>query len=176
MKPGQGRGARGAWMAAWPRGVVVALATLGPIGTIRWAPGTWGSLAGVIAFAAVFSRLSTPVLVVVTVILALFAVAVCDEAERRLGKSDPGCVVLDEFVAMPVCFLGWVEMRAVLPWWQVLGLGFLLFRVFDIAKPFGIRRLQNLPGGWGVVADDLVAALATCASLHVIVGVKTLLG
>jgi phosphatidylglycerophosphatase A len=45
--------------------------------------------------------------------------------------------------------------------------GFLLFRLFDITKPFGIGRLQSLPAGWGVVADDLAAALATCATLHI---------
>jgi phosphatidylglycerophosphatase A len=49
----------------------------------------------------------------------------------------------------------------------VLLAGFALFRLFDIAKPFGIRRLQALPAGWGVVADDVAAALASCATLHI---------
>lgn len=164
------------WAAGWNREAVVGLATVGPVGNIKWAPGTWGSLAGVIFFALLLARRSTPVVVVLSLVFAIFAVVVCDEAERRLGKADPGCVVLDEFVAIPVCFLGWRELKSVIPAIWVLVLGFVLFRFFDIAKPLGIRRLQNLPGGWGVVADDLVAALATCAVLHVIVGVKTMIG
>jgi phosphatidylglycerophosphatase A len=76
-------------------------------------------------------------------------------------------VILDEFIAMPLCFLGWRALPAVLPTWAVLLAGFALFRLFDIWKPLGIRRLQALPGGWGVVADDLVAALAACATLHI---------
>jgi phosphatidylglycerophosphatase A len=94
------------------------------------------------------------------------AVALCGEAEIRLGKGDPGEVILDEFVAMPLCFLGWPALVAVMPTWAALVAGFAVFRLFDIAKPFGISRLQRLPGGWGVVIDDLAAALAACAVLH----------
>lgn len=54
--------------------------------------------------------------------------------------------------------------------------GFALFRFFDIAKPWGIARLQRLPGGWGVVVDDLAAALATCATLHLGVWLWTIIG
>jgi phosphatidylglycerophosphatase A len=76
---------------------------------------------------------------------------------------------LDEFVVMPLCFLGWQALPAA--WvadarWAVFLGGFGLFRLFDIAKPLGISRLQDLPGGWGVVADDVAAALAACATLH----------
>ena len=72
---------------------------------------------------------------------------------------------------MPLCFIGWQWLPAEWverwPWAIFLG-GFALFRLFDIAKPFGIARLQSLPGGWGVVADDFAAALASCASLHLV--------
>lgn len=163
------------WAAGLPRSVVVGAATLGPVGLIKWAPGTWGSLAGTAFFALVFTHLHTPELLVVALLLAVLSVAFCDEAERRLGRSDPGCIVLDEFVAMPLCFLDWSELRQVFPAWQLFLLGFGIFRFFDIVKPFGIRRLQALPGGWGVTLDDTVAALATCATLHVIVGVRMLL-
>ena len=75
-------------------------------------------------------------------------------------------MILDEFVVMPLCFLGWRTLPAAIPVWAVLGAGFALFRLFDIVKPLGIRRLQALPGGWGVVIDDVAAALAACATLH----------
>jgi phosphatidylglycerophosphatase A len=67
---------------------------------------------------------------------------------------------------MPLCYLGWNTLAGPLPSWGVLLAGFVLFRIFDIAKPLGIHRLQAWPGGWGVVADDVAAALATCAVLH----------
>ena len=53
-----------------------------------------------------------------------------------------------------------------LPAWAIFLIGFGLFRIFDILKPFGIKRLQDLPAGWGVVVDDLAAALLTCAVMH----------
>jgi phosphatidylglycerophosphatase A len=76
-------------------------------------------------------------------------------------------VVLDEFIVIPLCFLGWQSLDGHLPYWAILLAGFALFRFFDIVKPLGIGRLQRLPGGWGVVADDVGAALAACATLHV---------
>jgi phosphatidylglycerophosphatase A len=99
-------------------------------------------------------------------------VALCGEAEFRLARKGPGEVILDEFVVMPLCFLGW-RLLAVAPagaghWpkWAVILTGFALFRFFDILKPLGIRKLQDLPGGWGVVVDDVAAALASCATMH----------
>jgi phosphatidylglycerophosphatase A len=103
------------------------------------------------------------------VALSYVAVGLTGEASRRLGRSDPGEVNLDEFIVMPLVFLGWqAGPPAAWPAWAVLGLGFGLFRLFDILKPLGIARLQRWPGGWGIVADDFAAALAACACLHLI--------
>ncbi|HEU5079362.1 MAG TPA: phosphatidylglycerophosphatase A [Opitutaceae bacterium] len=154
--------------------MVLSCATLGPIGRIRKAPGTWGSVAGLFYQILVFHPLSLTTAGNITLVILLaigiwFAIALCGEAEFRLGRRDPGEVVLDEFVAMPLCFLGW-PMMAVGPVqkWPVFifVLGFGLFRLFDITKPLGIKKLQDLPGGWGVVIDDLAAALLTCGVLH----------
>jgi phosphatidylglycerophosphatase A len=159
----------------WPRFLssptVLACATLGPIGRRLPAPGTWGSVAGLMYFTVVFAgRLELAGTLLLSAVGAYLAVALCGEAEFRLGRKDPGEVILDEFVAMPLCFLGWTSFGDVVPeWampWSVFLAGFGLFRLFDIAKPFGIRRLQELPGGWGVVVDDLAAALAACATIH----------
>jgi phosphatidylglycerophosphatase A len=155
----------------WPRvissRVVIACATLGPLGRKLPAPGTWGSLAGLLYFAVFFQRATIGANLVATAIGAYLAVAFCGEAEVRLRKKDPGEVVLDEVVAIPLCFLGWRSIVGLAPMWALLLAGFALFRLFDILKPFGISRLQSLPGGWGVVADDLAAALAACATLHI---------
>jgi len=95
------------------------------------------------------------------------AIALCGEAELRLGRKDPGEVILDEFMAMPLCYLGWAHLLAgPLGTWSMLFAGFAIFRFFDILKPLGIAKLQDLPGGWGVVIDDVAAALATCVVLH----------
>ncbi len=147
--------------------MVIALATLGSIGTRLPAPGTFGSLAGLAAFAALleWTTLHGLEILVGFGILALVAIPICGQAERILKKQDPGEIILDEFVAQPLVFLGvpWVFGPETNPTAHILLLlaGFALFRLFDILKPFGIRRLQDLPGGIGVVADDLGAALTT---------------
>lgn len=157
------------WPAFLPTRFVVGAATLGPIGRWGRAPGTNGSVLGLLFFAVLLPRFNAIELVALTVVLAWAAVGLCGEAERRLGLKDPGKVILDEFVAMPLCFVGWQTLDGIVPAWTLLVGGFVLFRLFDIAKPLGIRRLQNLPGGWGVVADDIAAAALACGVLHGIV-------
>lgn len=175
------RFAQPVWTRFLPSSVVMGLATLGPVGRLP-APGTWGSFAGWLYFVVVFLRFddSPGELLAATVLISLaglyLAVALCGEAEFRLGVRDPGSVILDEFVATPLCFIGWPGLVAGLAGVRIGSLtagplivsvaGLLLFRLFDIRKPLGIFRLQDLPGGWGIVADDVAAALATCLVLH----------
>jgi phosphatidylglycerophosphatase A len=155
------------WPRFLPTSTVVNVATLGPIGRRLPAPGTWGSVAGLMYFTVFFAGsygiIGTLLLSAIGVYVA---VAICGEAELRLSRRDPGEVILDEFVAIPLCFLGWPVLATALPNWVIFLAGFALFRLFDIIKPFGIKRLQDLPGGWGVVADDIAAALLTCAVMH----------
>lgn len=154
------------WPRFLPTRTVLNCATLGPLGRRLPAPGTWGSVAGVLYFVVFFYPLGVFGTALLNAAGVYFAVALCGEAELRLGRKDPGEVILDEFVAMPLCFLGWTQLTAAFPPWVVAGLGLAVFRVFDIAKPFGIARLQNLIGGWGVAIDDVAAAIATCVVLH----------
>lgn len=110
------------------------------------------------------------------------AVWVCGEAEQILGAHDPGSVVLDEIVAMPLCFGTLLMVQAMgsgfsgpagflasHPGWLVPTL-FAGFRLFDIWKPWPVRQIQHLPGGWGVVADDVLAAVWVNVPCLVIVG------
>jgi len=157
---------RPAWLRAVPDGLIIALARVGPVGRIKPAPGTWGSVAGMFYFLLVFYRADWIATIAGSLLAAMVAVVACGEAEHRLGKRDPGEIVLDEAVAIPVCFLGWTSFLEVVPAWVVCLAGFALFRLFDVTKPLGIALLQRLPGGWGVVIDDLAAALLTCATLH----------
>ena len=99
--------------------------------------------------------------------VAVVAVPVCEAGEKLLGRTDPGEVNFDEFAVMPICFSGLGDVIAAAGsdahYWLLAG--FVLFRLFDIAKPLGIRELQKLKGGWGVVADDFAAAALTCVCL-----------
>jgi phosphatidylglycerophosphatase A len=157
------------WTRALPSSLVINAATLGPIGRVKKAPGTVGSVAGVGLYAVFFHYSSLLGFILLALGLAYLAVALCDAAEKRLQMRDPGMIVLDEFVAVPLVFFGMGGYDGLIVQhggWPVLLLGFLLFRLFDILKPFGINRLQNLPGGLGCVADDLAAGAASCVVLH----------
>ena len=163
------------WPKVLPTKLVVGVATLGPIGMKLPAPGTWGSLAGLLYFLLFFYPLSLVPTLLLTVVAGYFAVAFCGEAEKRMGRKDPGQVILDEFVVMPLCFLGWRLVAAAgWPHWGIFVAGFALFRFYDILKPLGIHRLQSWPGGWGVVVDDVAAALAACGTLHLAAWLWTL--
>ena len=161
--------AQPAWPRFLPRDLVLAVATLGPLGRRLPAPGTWGSAAGLLYFALFFQRVGIGATLAVTVVVAYLAVAFCGEAELRLRKKDAGEIILDEVIVMPLCFLGWRMLLDAAPAWVLWLAGFALFRLYDIFKPLGLSRLQALPGGWGVVADDVAAALAACATLHIAV-------
>ena len=95
----------------------------------------------------------------------------CTEAERILNETDPGSVVIYEIIALPICFLPWVVCEytrlGAMPAAETFYTGnallgsagiFLLFRVFDIAKPWPVRQSQRLPAGLGVTIDDCLAA------------------
>ena len=154
------------WPRFLPTQVVLNLARLGPIGPRLPAPGTWGSVAGLLYFTVFFYPLGAVATVLLSAVACYLAVALCGEAEFRLARKDPGEVILDEFVVMPLCFLGWRYLVGPWPPWAIFLTGFALFRFFDILKPLGIKKLQDLPGGWGVVVDDVAAALASCAVMH----------
>ena len=135
-------------------------------GRLKPGPGTWGTFVG-LAWHALLVWLLPPWAWAVMVLATTFlAVPVCARAEKILGKEDPGSVVLDEIVAVPWCFAGAVLFNVLpmvqVPWvmWVAVFIG---FRFFDIVKPPPIRQLQAFPNGWGVVVDDVAAAIATAA-------------
>ena len=155
------------WPRRLPAKFVTAVATLGPLGRKMPAPGTWGSLAGLLYVLVFFRHLNAPGTLAVTALAAYLAVGFTGEAARRMGRIDPGEVILDEFVVMPLVFLGWrFGPGGVWPDWAGLLAGFALFRFYDILKPLGIARLQAWPDGWGIVVDDVAAAFAACATLQ----------
>lgn len=141
-----------------------ALATLGPIGHFPKAPGTWGSLAAVVAAPWLF--LPLPLWGRIVALAAIFAVGIwaCSRAEIVLGKKDPGCVIIDELFGQWLALLCFTA----LPLWY-LGLAFVLFRFFDIFKPWPVRWAETaFPGGLGVMVDDGMAGLYALGVLHLV--------
>ncbi len=143
--------------------VVHALATVGGLGDRLPAPGTTvGSLAGIVLF-ALANRLpiSDPrvVAVVGVLLLAPLSVWACGAEARYRGVEDPGAVVLDEVAGQWLAATVLVLTRPVVLAPGALAVSFLLFRVFDVLKPWPVRRLERLPGGVGITADDLAAGV-----------------
>jgi len=150
-------------------------------GRLRPAPGTWGSLVGVAWTLALLVPGSPAWYGLGALAGVALAIPACGFAEAELGEQDPPSVVLDEVVAMPLAFGGtvalWAWSGAGVPglstwqaWWLHLALAFGLFRVLDIWKPWPIRRVQRLPGGWGVVLDDVAAGVG--AGLLLLLGTQ----
>lgn len=144
-------------------------------GRLRPGPGTWGSLVGVLLTLLLLAFPGPIPYLVTTCLLVVLSVPICSRAEKILGQTDPGSVVLDEIVAMPVAFSGYAihwwmagsspAVTNIRYWWPALAAGFVLFRILDIWKPWPIRRLQSLHGGLGIVVDDLAAAVLSAGLL-----------
>ncbi|HPL51816.1 MAG TPA: phosphatidylglycerophosphatase A [Candidatus Cloacimonas sp.] len=134
------------------------LATLCGIGFIPVMPGTFGSLLAygiyMLFSGSPFQGKALFYALPALIVLCLIAVFLSTKAEKTLGR-DNGSIVIDEFCGYYVSVL-------FLPHSWLIGLyAFALFRVFDIAKPFPIKKVQELPGGWGVVTDDIIAGIYT---------------
>lgn len=131
------------------------------LGLLKPAPGTWGSLLG-LPLAWGLDQLDTPTAAGLWIALFLLGVVACNAASRRFQGKDPGQCVIDEYVAIPL--IGFVVPMGT----TTLLLAFGLFRLFDIWKPWPIKKFEKLPGGWGVMADDVVAAGYAAAVLWIV--------
>ncbi len=161
--------------------IALAVSTVCGIGYIPMAPGTWGSLVGALIYClalyyfpiaggpgrgvgfgsrAVWSGwIGGPT----AILLALVGVLAADRTAKFLGRKDPQCVVADEVSGQ---FLTYAVALAPLNWKYLL-LGFILFRVFDIWKPFPARQAESLPGGLGIMADDWMAGIYAAIGLWI---------
>jgi phosphatidylglycerophosphatase A len=137
------------------------------LGYLPVAPGTWASVGAAAVYLALRRlplQLCMAALAVGVVLVLLLGLALAPRALRIYGRADPGHFVLDEVAGL------WLTCL-LFPWPDGLAAGvsaLVAFRVFDIAKPFPIRRLEKLPGGWGVMLDDLLAAVYAAAALWVL--------
>jgi len=133
--------------------VVIFLATGFFIGTVPFAPGTFGSIIG-LPIVFLLSRLNLPLSVSFILLFIFFAIGIASAAEKILNQKDPAKIVIDEIAGIMVTFAG-------LPFNLTTAIaGFIVFRALDILKPFPIRVLERkLLGGSGVVLDDVLAGI-----------------
>jgi phosphatidylglycerophosphatase A len=145
-----------------------AVGTFFGIGFLKPGPGTWASVAATLLWLAVSFPLERHAIAgeegfgfilvaILTFVAALLATAIGIPAATRVaresGREDPGLVVIDEVAGQ------WLTLAVCRPDWSHALLALLLFRLFDITKPWPIRKLEALPGGWGIMLDDLAAGL-----------------
>jgi phosphatidylglycerophosphatase A len=136
-----------------------AIATFFGAGLLKPGPGTWGSIAAVLLWAA-FAWLAHPsptsLLIALLIGIALtlvFGIPAATIVERESGRHDPQFIVIDEVAGQ------WITLLFSPADWRHGLIALVLFRLFDIVKPFPVRRLERLPAGWGIVFDDVAAGL-----------------
>ena len=123
----------------------------GTVGTLVGLPLAWGLM----LLPSLWGQIGT------CLILTLIAFPICGVAEKMIGGKDPGCIVADEYLTLPITVIGLTS-----PW--ALLSGFILHRIFDITKPPPIKQLQDIHGGFGIVIDDFLAALIALGLNHLI--------
>ena len=138
----------------------MAVATGLYVGMIPWAPGTWGSLAALLPWLLIKDLTLLPYLAVLAAVFVLGFFA-AGSAEKILDRPDAGAIVIDEFLGM---FITLTLAPAHPAAWL---LGFIFFRIFDIAKPFPVSWFdQHIHGGIGIMMDDVIAGLYALISLQ----------
>jgi phosphatidylglycerophosphatase A len=153
----------------------LALATCG-VGYLPLAPGTWGSALGVIGYVGYFNllefgladrKLWVPVTAVMLTAFCVLGIRASKIAADALGEKDPGKIVVDEVMGQWITF-AFISFSTD---WRLLLSGFLLFRIFDIWKPFPVNATQDLGEGIGICADDIVAGVYAGVVLSVIAAI-----
>ena len=144
------------------------MAIVGGLGYVPVGPGSAGAAAGaLLVIAAGGLPIASPWVSAVVGGLALLmfvgGVPAATAAELYFGRKDPGAVVVDEVVGQMIALIASPR-----PGVEGLIVAFLIFRVFDVIKPFPARRLEHLPGGWGIMLDDVAAGLWSLAAFTVV--------
>jgi phosphatidylglycerophosphatase A len=144
--------------------LAVFICTFGYVGFFPVAPGTIGSLAGLVVYGLLrWSGATWPMEAAVIVLLFVAGTWSGTHAERHFGTTDPGPGVIDEVVGMLITLF-------LLPSsWAVIVIGFLVFRVLDVIKPYPADRLERLHGGLGMMTDDVMSAVYSNLVLHALV-------
>jgi phosphatidylglycerophosphatase A len=143
--------------------VIIFVATGAWTGKAPIAPGTFGTLTGIL-FVLAFTLIDPCYETLYVVSLIIFAIWISDMAEKILNQKDPGCIVIDEIAGYVVTMAG-ISLSI-----NTIIAGFLLFRFFDIIKPFPVKYFEKkFKGGAGIVLDDLIAGLLSAFILRILI-------
>lgn len=135
------------------------------VGRLPIAPGTWGSLVALIVWLLIIPYISSFTLIWLIIIIFELGVYTSSIIEKEHSKNDPSFIVIDEWVGQ------WIALLF-LPQSIIWGLiAFLLFRLFDIWKPYPIRKLDELNGGWGIMLDDVLAGFYSLIIVQILYNV-----
>jgi len=145
------------------------------LGWLPLAPGSWGSLPPAIIFGLLcYYGLSASIIISIMIVLIVFGSFIClkfsNAAIAATGKEDPNEVVADEIAGQALTFLAMPLLMKDISGGQILSitiLGYFLFRLFDTVKPWPSYRLEELPGAWGILADDLMAGIYAAITLFI---------
>ena len=133
------------------KNITLIIATGFGLGNSQILPGTLGTLLGIIPAIFILSQ-SLILQIVYCFIIVFFGFLVCNKAAKIIGEKDPACIVADEFCTLPITVIGFSDPIFILS-------GFIFHRFFDILKPWPIKKLEELPGGLGIILDDFLSAI-----------------
>ncbi|MGE5402061.1 MAG: phosphatidylglycerophosphatase A [Ignavibacteriales bacterium] len=131
-------------------------------GFIPFAPGTFGSLAALLIY--FIPGFESPLIMIPFILLFFFwGIKIGDKFEVEFGGKDPSECTIDEVVGM------WITLLFLPKTLKIAIFGFVIWRIFDIIKPFPARNAEKLPGGLGIMLDDVIASVYSCIIVHIVI-------
>lgn len=144
--------------------LILVFCRMEPAGLSPWAPGTMGSLLAMLLAPFIFMPLNLWWRLAVLAAVFVAGGIASTRAEKVLGRKDPGSVVIDELLGQWIVFLPYTSLVL----WELI-VGFVLFRIFDIAKPWPVRASEDwMPGGFGIMIDDFFAGIYALVSFYLL--------
>tara|TARA_B100000953_G_scaffold165907_1_gene136831 strand:+ start:3985 stop:4440 length:456 start_codon:yes stop_codon:yes gene_type:complete len=138
------------------------IGTVFNIGKLPLAPGTWSSLIASLTWFFLFDSVSPIILPIITLLLFTIGIISCEKIINDTKEKDPSRIVIDEWVGQ------WIAFTFMPVNISILVIGLILFRIFDIFKPFPVRSMEKLSGGWGIMMDDVIAGIMAYILLYAI--------
>ena len=138
------------------------IATCFKVGYLPFAPGTWGSIFAILLWWVLLKDLNTYIFGAIIIIFLLIGIVVSNIIIDQSGDHDPSHIIIDELVGQ------WLALFLIPDGFFNIAISFILFRFFDIIKPWPIRLIEKFPKGLGVMSDDLTAGLITLILIQII--------
>jgi phosphatidylglycerophosphatase A len=149
--------------------LIIIISTLGPIGFIKFFPGTYSSILGIIFWILILENKNLITKIIFVFVSLLISIIICDQSSKIFNIKDPSYIVLDEFTCSSIIFINFsLNKMQIYGAYKVFLIGFIIFRMLDISKIFIINNSQNFNGGIGIILDDLISSLFTSLILSIL--------